>query len=44
MYKYTSGECSTKEEATKLQGELIKNGFKDAFVILTQDGKRITQK
>jgi N-acetylmuramoyl-L-alanine amidase len=44
LYKYTSGECSTKEEAVKLQSELIKNGFKDAFVILTQDGKRITQK
>jgi N-acetylmuramoyl-L-alanine amidase len=44
IYKYTSGECSTKEEAAKLQSELIKNGFKDAFVILTQDGKRITQK
>jgi N-acetylmuramoyl-L-alanine amidase len=44
IYKYTSGECLTKEEATKLQSELIKNGFKDAFVILTQDGKRITQK
>jgi N-acetylmuramoyl-L-alanine amidase len=44
VYKYTGGEFSTKEEAVKLQSELIKNGFKDAFVILTQDGKRITQK
>jgi N-acetylmuramoyl-L-alanine amidase len=44
IYKYTSGEFSTKEEAVKLQAELIKSGFKDAFVILTQDGKRITQK
>jgi N-acetylmuramoyl-L-alanine amidase len=44
VYKYTGGEFSTKEEAVKLQLELIKNGFKDAFVILTQDGKRITQK
>jgi N-acetylmuramoyl-L-alanine amidase len=44
IYKYTSGEFANKEDAVKLQSELIKNGFKDAFVILTQDGKRITQK
>lgn len=44
VYKYTSGEYLNKEDATKLQNTLLKNGFKDAFVIATQDGKRITQK
>lgn len=44
IYKYTSGEFLNKEDATKLQNTLLKNGFKDAFVIATQDGKRITQK
>ncbi len=44
IYKYTSGEFSTKEEAVKLQTFLLKNGFKDAFIIATQDGKRITLK
>ncbi len=44
IYKYTGGEYLNKEDAVKLQAELIKNGFKDAFVIVTQDGRRITQK
>lgn len=44
IYKYTSGEFLNKEDASKLQSTLLKNGFKDAFVIATQDGKRITQK
>lgn len=41
IYKYTSGEFLNKEDAAKLQSKLLKNGFKDAFVIATQDGKRI---
>lgn len=44
IYKYTSGEFLVPEDAYKLQAELKKNGFKDAFVITTQNGKRITQK
>ena len=44
VYKYTSGEFQTPEEAYKLQAELKKIGFKDAFVITTRNGKRITQK
>ncbi|HRG51222.1 MAG TPA: N-acetylmuramoyl-L-alanine amidase [Bacteroidia bacterium] len=43
VYKYTSGEFATPEEASKLQSELKKIGFKDAFVITTRNGKRITQ-
>jgi len=43
IYKYTSGEFSSPEEASKWQAELKKIGFKDAFVITTQNGKRITQ-
>lgn len=43
LYKYTSGEFSTPEEASKSQAELKKLGFKDAFVITTRNGKRITQ-
>ena len=42
VYKYTSGAFTNKEDASKLQANLLKNGFKDAFVIATQDGKRIT--
>lgn len=41
MYKYTAGEFSKKQEAVDLQNALRKSGFKDAFVIATQDGKRI---
>lgn len=44
LYKYTGGEFLNKEDAVKLQNMLQKNGFKDAFVITTQDGKRITLK
>jgi N-acetylmuramoyl-L-alanine amidase len=44
IYKYTAGECTNQEDAKKLQAQLRKNGFKDAFVIGMQDGKRITLK
>lgn len=44
IYKYTAGEFTRQEDAVKLQGTLRKNGFKDAFVIATQDGKRIPLK
>ncbi len=40
-YKYTAGEFNTKKEAAALQNEMRNNGFKDAFVISMQDGKRI---
>lgn len=44
IYKYTAGECRTHNDALKLQSTLRKNGFKDAFVIAIQDGKRIPLK
>ena len=44
IYKYTAGECKTQNDALKLQNTLRKNGFKDAFVIAMQDGKRIPLK
>jgi N-acetylmuramoyl-L-alanine amidase len=44
VYKYTAGEFSKKQEAVELQNALRKGGFKDAFVIATQDGKRVPLK
>lgn len=44
IYKYTAGECKSQTDAAKLQAVLRKNGFKDAFVIAMQDGKRIPLK
>ena len=44
VYKYTSGEFVNKKEAVELQSQLRKNGFKDAFVIAMQGGKRIPLK
>jgi N-acetylmuramoyl-L-alanine amidase len=44
IYKYTAGEYKNQAEAAKLQALLRKNGFPDAFVIATQDGKRIPLK
>lgn len=41
VYKYTAGEFSKKQDAVDLQNSLRKSGFKDAFVIATQDGKRV---
>jgi N-acetylmuramoyl-L-alanine amidase len=44
IYKYTAGECESHIDAVKLQAVLRKNGFKDAFVIAMQDGRRIPLK
>ena len=44
VYKYTAGEFSKKQDAVDLQNSLRKSGFKDAFVIATQDGKRVPLK
>lgn len=44
VYKYTSGEFIKPEDALRLQIQLRKNGYKDAFVISMQDGKRIPLK
>jgi N-acetylmuramoyl-L-alanine amidase len=44
IYKYTAGEFSKQDDAVRLQASLRKNGFKDAFVIAMQDGKRVPLK
>ncbi|MGQ0829615.1 MAG: N-acetylmuramoyl-L-alanine amidase family protein [Bacteroidota bacterium] len=44
IYKYTTGEFEKIEDAIKLQNQLRKNGFKDAFVIAMQNGKRVPLK
>lgn len=44
IYKYTVGEYNSQKEASKLQNQLRKNGFPDAFVIAMKDGKRIPLK
>jgi len=44
IYKYTAGEFKSQIDASRLQAVLRKNGFKDAFVIAMQDGKRIPLK
>jgi len=44
IYKYTAGSFGKQEDALRLQNQLRKNGFKDAFVIAMQDGKRIPLK
>ncbi|MCW3083780.1 MAG: hypothetical protein JWP12_1146 [Bacteroidetes bacterium] len=44
IYKYTSGEYSRQDDAVKQQTQLRKNGFKDAFVIAMQDGRRVPLK
>jgi N-acetylmuramoyl-L-alanine amidase len=44
IYKYTAGEFAKQDDAVRLQSQLRKSGFKDAFVIAMQDGKRIPLK
>jgi N-acetylmuramoyl-L-alanine amidase len=41
-YKYTSGEFADRATAAKACTEIRNKGFKDAFVIAMQNGKRIT--
>jgi len=43
-FKYTSGEFDNIKDAVTLQNELRSKGFKDAFVIKMQGGKRIISK
>lgn len=44
VYKYTSGQYTNLNDANLHKQKLRKSGFKDAFVIATQDGKRIPLK
>lgn len=41
LYKYTSGECSTFEEADNLCKEMRQKGYKDAFVAAFSKGVRM---
>ena len=41
FYKYVVGNEGSMEDASKLQSEVKKKGFKDAFIIAFRDGKRI---
>lgn len=42
MTKYTWGRTRLAEEAARLQGEMHRNGFEDAFIVHFYNGKRIT--
>lgn len=42
MTKYTWGRTRLAEEAARLQGEMHRNGFSDAFIVHFYNGKRIT--
>jgi N-acetylmuramoyl-L-alanine amidase len=42
MYKYTAGNTATFGEAVALQQQLRASGFKDAFVVAFNNGKRIS--
>jgi hypothetical protein len=43
-YKYTTGRTNSYEEATATKLKMIEAGFKDAFVVIYKDGKRVTSK
>jgi hypothetical protein len=42
VWKYTAGRFDKPEDAIKLQAELKKDGFADAFVVAFNNNKRIT--
>ena len=42
MYKYTTGDENSLDEALKLQAEVQKKGFKDAFVVAFKGEERIS--
>ena len=44
IYKYTSGEFSTLDSANVHLNKVKEAGFKDAFVVVFKEGKRITLK
>ena len=41
IFKYTAGEFETEKEAIKLQNDLRKKGFPDAFVVAFRNGERV---
>lgn len=40
--KYTVGKCTTKQAAKELHKKLVDMGIIDAFVVIYQNGERIT--
>ena len=42
LCKYTIGNASTLEDASRIRTELLRKGYKDAFIVAFQGGKRIT--
>jgi len=42
LFKYTSGNFVSKEEAMQYQSKMRRNGYADAFVVAFIDGKRAT--
>ncbi len=41
MYKYTAGNESSFDKALKVRAEMVRRGFKDAFVVAFLNGERI---
>ena len=41
IFKYYAGKSKSKEEMLSLQRKLRKNGYKDAFLVAIENGKRI---
>jgi N-acetylmuramoyl-L-alanine amidase len=41
MYKYTAGNESSFDKALKIRAEIVKQGYKDAFVVAFLNGDRI---
>jgi hypothetical protein len=42
LYKYVSGSFTTIQDAMKERDELVKKGYKDAFVVAYKDNKRVS--
>jgi N-acetylmuramoyl-L-alanine amidase len=42
MYKYTSGNENSMEDAMKIKKDLDKKGYRDSFVIAFFNGERIS--
>ena len=42
MFKYTVGEETDLADATRLQGQMQKMGFRDAFIVAFRNGERIS--
>jgi len=41
LHKYLNGSYTTLQEAIKYRDELVKKGYKDAFVVAYKNGKRV---